>query len=148
MRVVTGVSFWMTYEAHDLQTVLRVLRGITRGRLLVLLGSVGGRARARRTPLGTAAVNGADFVYFTADDPDTEPPRDIVRDMVGEVENSPRYTCIPARQSAITDAVSDMREGDVLLILGKPRDDTQLVRGARQEFSDRKIAMAAVEQYH
>lgn len=135
------------YEAEDLQRVLRVLRDITRGRLLVLLGSVGGRARARRAPLGTAAVMGADFVYFTADDPDTESPCEILRDMVEEIENSPRYACIPMRQNAIIDAVSDMCEGDVLLILGKPRDDTQLVRGVRQDFSDRHVAVAAVEQY-
>lgn len=134
------------YEAQDLTRVLRILRTVTEGKLSVVLGSVGDRAEARRAPLGTAAVTYADFAYFTADDPSGEMPEKIARDMVAEIENSPRYRIIPSRRRAICLAVADLRAGDTLLILGKARDHTQLVKGKEQEFYDRTTALEAAQQ--
>ncbi len=136
----------VAYEAEDLSRVLRVLRTVTVGKLSVVLGSVGGRALARRAPLGRAAVENADFTYFTADDPDWEPPDAITRDMVSEIEDSPRYRCIISRREAILAAMADLRRGDTLLILGKARDHTQLVMGAVQNFFDRDVVLEAARQ--
>lgn len=134
------------YEGEDLQTVLNALRRVTRGKLSVVLGSVGGRARARRAPLGKAAVEGADFVYFTADDPNSEPTEKIIGDMVSEIEDRGRYLLIPSRRAAILRAMADLRDGDTLLILGKARDKTQTVMGVKEPFCDRTIVLEAARR--
>lgn len=143
-----GVRIFLdsAYEAGDLCYALHSLRAITRGKLSVLLGSVGERALSRRAPLGYAAVENADFAYFTADDPGSEPVRRIVRDMVAEIKDSERYVILPSRREAILRAVLDLRDGDTLLVLGKPRDDTQLISGVREVFCDRDVILKAVRR--
>lgn len=134
------------YEARELDRALRILRTVTQGKLSVLLGSVGGRAKARRAPLGLAASLAADFVYFTADDPDGEHPLDVISDMTGEIKDPSRYLSIPSRHEAILRACADLRAGDTLLILTKARVETQLVSGVRRKFSDRDIVIKAVQR--
>lgn len=134
------------YEGEPLARALICLRRVTKGKLSVLLGSVGGRAEARRAPLGTAAVANADFVYFTADDPDFEDPDRIIDGMVSEVENSTRYARFATRRAAIVRAVADLRPDDTLLILGKARDHTQLMMGIKRRFDDREAVFDAMRQ--
>jgi len=132
------------YEEKALIRVLAALRTFFEGRVCVLLGSVGGRALSRRAPLGAAAVAYADFAYFTADDPDGEDPEQIFRDMVADVEDRARYRFIGDRKTAIEEAVGELRPHDVLLILGKATDETQLVAGKREPFCDRAVAREAL----
>lgn len=132
------------YTGEEVLRVLRTLRTVTTGRLSVLLGSVGGRAKARRAPLGAAAGQLADFTFFTADDPDSEKPEDIVRDMVAEWPRLARYDFIQDRAEAIATAVAALHPGDTLLILGKAQDNTQLTATGKSFFSDREIAEAAL----
>lgn len=134
------------YEAEDLLGALQSLRRVTRGRLCVVLGSVGGRAVHRRAPLGKTAVEHADFVYFTADDPGSEPVKRIIQEMVLEIEDASRYLCIPSRRKAILRAIEDLRTGDTLLVLGKARDESQLVMGAKEPFSDREVVLRAARR--
>lgn len=132
------------YTGEELLRVLRTLRSVTTGRLSVLLGSVGGRAKARRAPLGAAAGQLADFTFFTADDPDSEKPENVMRDMTAEWPRLARYECIPDRAEAIATAVAALHPGDALLILGKAQDNTQLTATGKTFFSDREIAEAAL----
>ena len=134
------------YEGEALARVLKALRGVTEGRLSVLFGAVGGRAVARRVPLGEAAFNHADFVWLTADDPDAEPPEKIAEEIVGVYFNSAAYRICPSREKAIAMAVDDLQPGDTLLILGKPREDTQLIHGQKKRFSDRLKVQSALKK--
>jgi len=132
------------YEDEDLAAVLRALRLVTDARLSVVLGSVGGRATERRVSLGDAAFQNADFVWLTADDADAELPQKIAEDIIGEYYNSAAYRICLSRAAAIEAAVADLQEGDTLLILGKPREDTQLTRGKKEFFSDRLAVKQAL----
>ncbi len=135
------------YTAKSLSRALQALRPLTRGRLAVVIGSVGGRARARRAPLGAAASTYADMAYFTADDPDGEDPLQICREMAAgaaEVNAAARYVILPDRAKAICRAVLEMRPGDVLLLAGKGGQKTQLIRGERIPFSEEDIAREAL----
>ena len=125
--------------AEDLQTALRTLRPLAEGRLSVLLGSVGGRAVSRRAALGRAAGDLADFVYLTADDPDTEDPVAICNAMREGMTEPDRSVILPDRREAILRAMREMRPGDVLLLAGKGSAATQLIDGCRRPFSEREI---------
>lgn len=134
------------YTGAALERALTALRAITKGRLAVLLGSVGNRARDRRAPLGKAAVTYADFVYFTADDPDTEPIDTIIDDMLSDLPQNALYTIIKDRKAAIRTAVLDTKRGDTLLILSK-REKTQLTPSGKLPFDEKALVSSAAEAY-
>lgn len=131
------------FGPEDLATALGTLRPLARGRLCVLLGSVGGRARERRVPLGRTACALADFVYLTADDPDGEDPVQICQEIMAGMSEPTRAVILPDRRTAILRAVRELREGDVLLILAKSADKGQLVGGCYHPFDDRAEVKAS-----
>lgn len=138
------------YEGEDIARSLDLLAPLATGRLSVLVGSVGGRASARRAEIGRAIERHADFAYLTADDPDSEDPVSICEEIRAAMREGDRErTCIIAdRTRAIERAVCDLRRGDVLLITGKGNDATQLVRGVRVPFCEREIVRRALREAH
>lgn len=134
------------YEGRDLARALKSLRPYTKGRLCVLLGSVGGRAKDRRLPLGRAAAEHADFVYLTADNPDCEDVRTICEDVMRGMDDPSRCCIIPDRREAIVRAVLEMRPGDTLLLAGKGAEPYQLIRGRKEDFCEREIVAEALRE--
>lgn len=131
------------YEEQALTRVLSVLRARTQGRLSVLLGSVGGRAIARRAPLGRAAAACADHVYLTADDPNFEDPEHICREMMYAGDPARCTLCID-RHRAILRAILEMCPGDTLLLAGMGACQTQLIAGKREPFSETEAVAEAM----
>ncbi len=132
---------------QDLECVLQTLRPLTKGRLCVLLGSVGGRAKERRAPLVHTAERLADHLYLTADDPDFEDPGQICAEMQGAMQEPLRATVIADRRAAILRAVREMRPGDLLLILAKPYPAGQLVGGQLLPFDERRVVQEALAEF-
>lgn len=137
--VLTDAAF----EADTLARSLDALRPYVKGRLAVLIGSVGGRARWRRAPLALAATTHADFAYFTADDPNGEDAASICAEMTDACDPD-RCCTVPDRRRAILRAVAEMRPGDVLLIAGKGGCNDQLIGGVRLPFCEKEIVAEAV----
>lgn len=135
------------FSPEDLDAALRLLAPLTRGRLAVLLGSVGGRATERRVPLARTAELLADRIYLTADDPDFEAPFAICNEMRDAMAEPDRAEIIPDRRLAIHAAIRDMRPGDVLLVSGKGNLQTQLVRGERRPFPERALCLDALAEH-
>ena len=132
---------------QDLSRVLEVLRLITKGRLCVLLGSVGGRAKERRVALARVAEELADRVYLTADDPDAEDPAQICEQMRLAMREPMRATVLSDRRAAILRAVREMRPSDLLLILAKPYAIGQLVAGEYLPFDERVTVAEAIAEF-
>jgi UDP-N-acetylmuramoyl-L-alanyl-D-glutamate--2,6-diaminopimelate ligase len=131
---------------QDLFVVLQALRPLAQGRLCVLLGSVGGRAKERRAELVRVAERFADRLYLTADDPDSEDPESICREMQSEMQEPLRACVICNRRAAILRAVREMRPRDVLLILAKSYPAGQLLCGRYLPFDEREIVAQAVSE--
>ncbi len=131
--------------AHNglaLRSVLAALKEYGPKRLVCLFGSVGGRTRGRRRDLGDAAAEACDLAILSADDPDFEPPEEIIADILPSFEGSScTAVSIPDRREAIRWAVEHSRPGDIVLLAGKGHEDFQLVRGKRLPFSEREILL-------
>lgn len=127
------------YSPAGIAEVLRSLRAVCGGRLSVLLGSVGGRAKERRIPLGRVAQSYADHIYLSADDPDAEDPAAICADILQGITDPERVTVIPDRSAAILRAVRELRPDDILLLAGKGSDARQLIGGVHHPFCERDI---------
>ena len=136
--------------AHNelsLRSALSVLREYEPRRLIVLVGSVGGRTFSRREPIGRAVSELADLCILTADDPDYEDPMEIIHDILeGFGDRETPFVCIPDRREAVEYAVNEARPGDIILLAGKGHENFILIKGEHLPFSERSIIAEAASK--
>lgn len=102
--------------------------------------------------MGGAAVEQSDVVVLTSDNPRTEDPMAILREVeVGVREALQRrphvaYRMIPDRRDAIGSAINEARSGDMVLIAGKGHEDYQIIGTKRFHFDDREVAREAIQR--
>ena len=88
--------------------------------------------------MGAVATRLSDSVIITSDNPRSEDPADIIKEIVsGAVRNN--YLIEPDRRGAIKKAVDMAGDGDIVLIAGKGHEDYQEIKGVRHRFNDRDI---------
>lgn len=138
---IKNVRFIIDY-AHNgdsLRSALCALRQCRPSRLICLFGSVGCRTKIRRADLGKAASE-ADFCILTSDNPDTEPPEEIINDISEHLGKTP-FVSIPSRAEAIRYAVLNAMEGDIILLAGKGHENYQLIGGKKLPFCERELLL-------
>jgi UDP-N-acetylmuramoyl-L-alanyl-D-glutamate--2,6-diaminopimelate ligase len=118
-------------------TALRPLAGERGGKLVVVFGAGGDRDPSKRPLMGEVAKRLADRVLVTSDNPRSEDPLAIIR-QIGIADNE------ADRGRAIQKAIVDSAPSDVVLIAGKGHESTQEIAGKRLPFSDAAVARAAV----
>ena len=130
------------HTPHALEQVLKALRPHVSGSLITVFGCGGERDREKRQVMGRIACALSDRVVVTSDNPRSEEPLQIMRDI--ESGCSGQYTLLPDRAQAIAAVIADASAGDCVLIAGKGHEDYQLVDGARLPFSDEAQAREAL----
>jgi UDP-N-acetylmuramoyl-L-alanyl-D-glutamate--2,6-diaminopimelate ligase len=114
------------------------------GRVTVVFGCGGDRDAAKRPLMGAVAVELADRVVITSDNPRSEDPRAIISDIqTGVPDGAPAVTELDRRR-AIELALHDAGPGDVVLIAGKGHETTQVVGDEHIPFDDRAVARGAL----
>ena len=137
-RTMAIVDYAHTPDA--LENVIQTIDEI-RGkgqRLIVLCGCGGDRDKTKRPEMAAIAVKYADLAIFTSDNPRTENPDDILRDMEAGVEAGSRYMKIADRNEAIKTAVMLAQPNDIILIAGKGHEDYQIIGTERHHFNDKE----------
>jgi UDP-N-acetylmuramoyl-L-alanyl-D-glutamate--2,6-diaminopimelate ligase len=161
-----GIAVLVDY-AHSpdaLEKVLGAVRPLAEHRVLTVFGCGGDRDRGKRPLMGEIAARLSDRVFLTSDNPRTEDPRMILKEIEagvrkialkkfslsesslvdGERENSTEnnrgYYVEPDRREAIRMAIRQARSGDVVLIAGKGHEDYQILGTTKIHFDDRLIA--------
>ena len=134
-----------------LEKVLATLREIVSGgRLICVFGCGGNRDSGKRPLMGRAAVEGADAVWITSDNPRNEDPRHIIDAILAGVSGAKLNDSAhvePDRARAIFEAIGGAHQGDVVLIAGKGHEDYQEIAGERLPFSDVRVARKALEAW-
>ncbi|MCI3952884.1 MAG: UDP-N-acetylmuramoyl-L-alanyl-D-glutamate--2,6-diaminopimelate ligase [Burkholderiales bacterium] len=116
------------------------------GRVICVFGCGGGRDRGKRALMGEVARRLADLVIVTSDNPRSEDPLAIIRDIVQGARG--RDTTVePDRVRAIRGAISAARAGDVVLIAGKGHEQYQDIGGVKYPFSDAAEVTAALRAF-
>ena len=119
-------------------------------RLLLVFGCGGDRDRAKRGPMGRAAVEGADTVIVTSDNPRSEDPARIIDEILGGIPEGvdhPRVTVEPDRGLAIAKAISLAQPGDVVVIAGKGHETEQIIGDLTVAFDDREAALGPLRSW-
>lgn len=145
------VDYAHTPDALDkaLSTVREVMP--TRRRLYCVFGCGGDRDPGKRPLMGQVACRLADTVIITNDNPRTEDPKHIIRDILDGVDGASAdiqqrgdYCVESDRASAIRSAIELAQPGDVVVIAGKGHEEYQDVNGVKSPFSDEQQAAAAL----
>jgi UDP-N-acetylmuramoyl-L-alanyl-D-glutamate--2,6-diaminopimelate ligase len=110
------------------------------GRLHIVFGCGGDRDRGKRPLMAEAAVRCADAVIVTDDNPRSEDPAAIRREIM---RGAPAVREIGDRAEAILQAVAALKADDALVIAGKGHEDYQIIGNYRHHFSDRAEAVKA-----
>ncbi len=127
-----------------LEHALQALRPHVSGRLITVFGCGGDRDSGKRAIMGRIASNLSDLSIVTSDNPRSEDPLLIMRDI--EAGCSGDYTLVVDRAEAITKALREAQAGDCVLVAGKGHEDYQIVAGQRLHFSDEEQVLRALAQ--
>ena len=142
--VPTGRDFSVvidySHKPDALEKVLKTLKPVTRGRLIALFGCGGDRDKLKRPIMGRIAADNADLVVVTSDNPRTEDPDEIIREIVAGMKDKRTPTkVICDRREAIAWAIDNAAPGDVLLLAGKGHEDYQVVGHKKHHMDEREI---------
>ena len=144
-RDETDVFVDYAHKPDALAKVLATLRPLTRGKLIALFGCGGDRDRGKRPLMGAIAARDADIVYVTDDNPRTEQPAAIRREILaGTRDGTADVIEIDDRRDAIDAAVASLRAGDILVVAGKGHETGQIVGSEVLPFSDHEAVRAAL----
>lgn len=124
------------HNGESFRALLEVLRGHPHRRILVLFGAGGDRPKIRRRDMARAAAEGADYAVITEDNPRSERPEDICRDIFNEIDGKIPCEIVVDRREAIFRILHLARPGDIVALVGKGHESYILQDGVRREFSE------------
>ena len=131
------------HTPDSLENVLRAARELTEGRLHVVFGAGGDRDREKRPLMGRAAVEHADRVIVTSDNPRSEEPGSIIEQILEGTGDGVEHEV--DRRRAIATAIDSAERGDVIVIAGKGHEQGQEFESGRKEpFDDVTVAREAL----
>jgi UDP-N-acetylmuramoyl-L-alanyl-D-glutamate--2,6-diaminopimelate ligase len=131
------------HTPDSLENVLRAARELTSGRLHVVFGAGGDRDRDKRPLMGAAAVQNADRVIVTSDNPRSEEPGSIIEQILEGTGDGVEHEV--DRRRAIATAIETAAAGDVVVIAGKGHEQGQEFENGRKEpFDDVTVAREAL----
>ena len=129
-----------------LSRALEAVREFRPKRLLCVFGCGGDRDRGKRPLMGAAAARLADQVILTSDNPRSEDPAAILREIEAGVRGASNVRTIADRALAIAAAIDVAAAGDALLIAGKGHETYQIIGARTLPFDDREVARAALRR--
>ena len=148
LRTASGALVVVDY-AHTpkaLESALKTLRDHVAGQLICVFGCGGDRDRGKRPLMGAAAEAHADRLFITDDNPRSEQPVAIVREILAGLQAPKNAVVIHDRRRAIAEAIKSAGAGDLVLVAGKGHEDYQIVGNERREFDDRAVVRALAGQ--
>jgi UDP-N-acetylmuramoyl-L-alanyl-D-glutamate--2,6-diaminopimelate ligase len=129
-----------------LERALEAVRGFRPKRVLCVFGCGGDRDKGKRPLMGAVASKRADRVFLTSDNPRSEDPLAILREIEAGVAAAASARTIPERAEAIEAAIAACEPGDALLIAGKGHETYQIIGAKTVAFDDREVARAALRR--
>ena len=121
------------HTINGIKSILESFKDYNYDRIITVTGAAGGREKEKRPVIGKIVMDNSDISIFTMDDPRNEDVDDIINQMVGEEKD---YIRIQDREEAIHYAFDIASSGDVVLILGKGRDNYMAIGDKKVEYND------------
>ncbi|AZA78513.1 UDP-N-acetylmuramoyl-L-alanyl-D-glutamate--2,6-diaminopimelate ligase [Chryseobacterium sp. G0186] len=140
-----GIFFIVDY-AHTPDALENILDSINdirtkNERLITVFGCGGDRDHSKRPEMGNIASKKSTLAIITSDNPRTEDPGQIIKEIEAGVEpqNFSKYTSIPDRKEAIKMAIKFAEPRDIVLVAGKGHENYQEINGVKHHFDDKEV---------
>ncbi len=140
-----GIFFIVDY-AHTPDALENILDSINdirtkNERLITVFGCGGDRDHSKRPEMGNIATKKSTLAIITSDNPRTEDPAQIIKEIETGVEpqNFSKYTSIPDRKEAIKMAIKFAEPKDIVLVAGKGHETYQEINGVKHHFDDKEV---------
>ncbi len=138
-----------SHSPDALENILSTVRTFTRGRLISLFGCGGDRDPGKRPIMGEISGRLADYSILTSDNPRTENPFDILRQVEeGIKQTNGVYEMIENRREAIRRALEMGRDGDVIVLAGKGHETYQEIMGVKRPFDEKIVVQELLQEIH
>jgi len=146
-RLIAIVDYAHTPDA--LLNVLATIKKLKRGfeQVITVVGCGGDRDKTKRPVMGEVACEHSDKVIFTSDNPRSEDPAQIIRDMEEGLPAAAKrkYLSITDRKEAIKTAISLAGPEDIILVAGKGHEKYQEIKGIKNHFDDKEVVREMFE---
>lgn len=137
-----GIFVDYAHTPDAVENVLNSALEFKKGRIITIIGCGGDRDKTKRPIMGATACAKSDLTIITSDNPRTEDPQAIIDDILKGISGD-NYVVVPDRREAIHYAMNELKDNDILLILGKGHEDYQILGTTKVHFSDQE----EVEKY-
>ena len=128
------------HTPNGIKSILEFVRVLNVKRAIVVIGSAGERDYKKRPIMGKTVIEYADYAIFTYEDPRSEDPMDIAKQMVSEIDDKSKYEIIIDRSLAIKKAIDIAKDGDIVLVLGKGNETYEKLKAKTIYFNDMEEA--------
>lgn len=131
-----------SHTADSLEKALQAVREIVKDKnqVVTVFGCGGDRDKTKRPVMGKIASELSDNIIITSDNPRTENPYEIIKDILKGIAKD-NYEIEEGREIAIANAIRNSNENVVILIAGKGHENYQEINGVRNHFSDQEVAL-------
>ncbi len=146
-KIIAIVDYAHTPDA--LLNVLATIKKLRKGheQIITVVGCGGDRDKTKRPIMAEVACEHSDKVILTSDNPRSEDPAEIIRDMEAGLGTAARrkYISIVDRKEAIKAAISLAKQEDIILVAGKGHEKYQEIKGVKNHFDDKEIVREMFE---
>ena len=134
------------HSPESLSNILSAVKSYTKGKVISVFGCGGDRDPGKRPLMGEISGRLADFTIITSDNPRTEDPEKIVKQIEkGMKKTNGKYICIVDRVEAIKEAISMATKNDLIVLAGKGHEPYQEINGVKNPFDERIIVNDIIE---
>ena len=135
------------HTPNGIAKLLNFVHTLDINRSIVVIGQAGERDYLKRPKVGEVVVKNSDYAIFTAEDPRSEDPMEICKDIVRTVKDEyDNYEIVVDRTEAIQKAIDIAEEKDIVLVLGKGNETYEKLKDKTIYFNDEEEAYNAVAQ--
>jgi len=127
------------HTPDGLENVLSSVKDFCKGRLIAVFGCGGDRDPIKRPIMGRIGVQIADIAIITSDNPRTEEPAAIIRDIVAGLGDATNYQVVENRPNAIKYAMDIAKKDDIIVLAGKGHETYQEIMGVKHHLDEREI---------
>ncbi len=147
--VESKLGFYAVVDyAHTGDALLKLLQSVNEmphGRVIAVFGCGGDRDRTKRPVMGKIALENSDLAVVTSDNPRTEDPEMIIKDITAGMGGE-NYIVESDRESAISLAVNKASAGDIVVLAGKGHEDYQIIGKTKRHFDDREMLVKYITE--
>lgn len=144
-----GLTIMIDYahSPESLSSILKAVKSYCQGRLISVFGCGGDRDNAKRPIMGEISGMIADFTIITSDNPRTENPEKIIKQIEdGMKKTKGKYIVIENRREAIKYAIEMATKRDIIVLAGKGHETYQEINGKKNHFDEREVIREIIKE--